>query len=618
MAGDGASPGAPLGFVDPDRSKGWWRRMWPVMAPRRTPFTLSLLGAVVAMVIGVLLPRVTMQAIDVSLVGRRAPLTGYLWILVVLGVVRGVLTFAYRRSLYRSAYDLEYDLRTILYDHLTRLDFAFYDRVQSGQLISRANSDIRSVQLFLTFAPLVALNIISFVVAVAIMVSIDLRLAIVAIAVVPFTFAAGARLRNIMFPLSWIVQGRGAEIATITDESVQGVRVVKGFAAEETQLRALARAAERLRWANVAQDNAQARWGPVVENLPRLGLAAVLLYGGRLAINGEVSIGTLVAFNAYVVLLQAPFRFLSTILLLGQRARASADRIFEVLDEHPSITDHPGAVDLVDSNAGAGGGASAAAGFAIEFDDVVFGYGDDPPVLDGFSLTVAPGETLAIVGATGSGKSTVARLLARFYDVRSGAVRLQGQDVRDLTLASVRHHVGTVTDEPFLFSDSVRANIAFARPDASDDEVVSAATAAQAHGFVSELADGYDAVVGERGYDLSGGQRQRIALARSLLAAPAVLVLDDATSAIDVAVEERIHAALHALRGRRTVIVIAHRLSTIGLADRVVLLDEGRVVATGPHATLLATVPRYRELLAHTMTDARADGAPSAVARSGD
>jgi ATP-binding cassette subfamily B protein len=329
-----------------------------------------------------------------------------------------------------------------------------------------------------------------------------------------------------------------------------------------------------------------------MENMPRLGLAMVLLYGGLLAIDGEVTVGTLFAFNAYVLLMQAPFRMLGFFLMLGQRARASAQRIFELLDEPVRITDKPGAVDLVEPIGD------------VEFEDVVFRYTPDgPAVLDGFSLHVRPGETVALVGATGSGKSTVARLLARFYEPEAGHVRVDGHDVDDLTLVSLRASLGIVLDEPFLFSTSVRDNIAYARPSAEELDVVAAAEAAQAHEFVSELGDGYEGVVGERGYTLSGGQRQRIAIARTLLAGPRVLVLDDATSAIDVQVEESIHRALRALLADRTTIVIAHRLSTIALADRVALLDGGRVVAEGTHVELLATEPRYAAVLASVVVD---------------
>jgi ATP-binding cassette subfamily B protein len=578
--------GPPRANIDPDRSRGWYRRVWPLLRARRVAFGAALGAALVAMVTSVVVPLVTMRAIDDALVDQTHSLTPYLVVLLAMAAVRAALTWWYRRTLYTVAYDLEYDLRTIVHGHLTRMPFAFYDRVQSGQLISRANSDIRSVQLYCTFAPLIALNALSVLVAIVMMLTIDVPLTLVALVTLPFTFALGVRLRNLLFPLSWIVQARAAEITTVVDENVQGVRVVKSFAAEGREITKLAKAAQRLRWASVTQNDARAKYGPLMENLPRLGLAAVLLYGGMLAIDGEVSIGALVAFNAYVVLLQAPFRFLSTVLMLGQRASASADRIFEVLDERSSVVDRPGAVDLVNAPG------------RIEFVDVTFAYTGGPPVLDHFTLTVESGETLALVGRTGSGKSTVIRVLMRFYDVTGGGVLLDGHDVRDLTQTSVRHHVGVVLDEPFLFSETIRANIAYGRPDASIDDIVQAAEAAQADGFIRELPEGYDTVIGERGYDLSGGQRQRIAIARTLLAGPSVLVLDDATSAVDVRVEEAIHDALSEHRAGRTTIVIAHRLSTIALADRVALLEDGRVVAQGRHTDLLATEPRYAEVLA--------------------
>jgi ATP-binding cassette subfamily B protein len=388
-------------------------------------------------------------------------------------------------------------------------------------------------------------------------------------------------------------------VATIVDENINGVRVVKSFAAEQQQLDELSGAAKRVEWGYVKDADLRAQFTPAVQNLPQVGLALVLLFGGYMVIHGHLQIGDIVKFNFWLMMLQAPFMMLGMLIMMGQRAAASAGRIYEILDERPEIVDKPGAVDLIDCKGD------------VRFESVSFAYGKhtdpgtgdalqngQPEVLHDFDLHLRPGETLALVGRTGIGKSTVSRLLPRFYDVTAGSVRIDGHDVRDLTLASLRSNISIVLDEPFLFSVSVRENIAFGRPDVSDEEIVAAAKAAGADGFIMRLADGYDTVVGERGYTLSGGQRQRIAIARTLLVNPPILVLDDATSAIDVQVEQRIHSALRVLMQGRTTLIIAHRLSTISLADRVVLLDDGRIVADGTHAELLASTPLYAEVLA--------------------
>ncbi|MBI2705647.1 MAG: ABC transporter ATP-binding protein [Actinobacteria bacterium] len=599
----------PRASVDADTSKGWLRRLWPVVRSHRFLLFSSVATALLAMVSQIAAPAVIAGAIDQALQNRTRPLLPYALVLVALGLTRGVFSLIYRYGLYKMAYRIENDLRVNIYRHLTRLSFGFYDRIQSGQIISRANSDIRSVQMFLAFAPMIGLSVLSFFVALAVMLKISVSLTLVSIVCLPGVYLLGMRLRSEIFPLSWIIQSRTADIATLVDENVNGVRVVKSFAQEKRQIQELSRAARRLQWANVRAIESRAAYTPIMENLPRVGLVIVLLYGGWLVIGGQLQLGVLVAFNAYIVMMQVPFRLLGFFMMLQQRAAASAGRIFEILDETPEIVDAPGAVDLTDIRG------------RVELRDVRFGYGGNgqatmADILDGFSLAVEPGETVAIVGRTGSGKSTITRLLPRFYDAREGAVLVDGHDVRDVTLLSLRANIGLVLDEPFLFSATVRENIAYGRPDATLDEIVAAARAAQAHEFVQRLPDGYDSVIGERGYTLSGGQRQRIAIARTLLVNPKILVLDDATSAIDVQIESEIHAALEALLENRTTIVIAHRLSTIALADRIVLVEGGRAVAAGTHLELMATEPRYVEALARAEQDDH--GAPEADDRDQD
>ncbi|HEX3564035.1 MAG TPA: ABC transporter ATP-binding protein [Acidimicrobiales bacterium] len=584
---------APRASIDPDKSKSWLRRALPVMRAHKFVFGISMVLTFVGLVLQVLVPNLLNDAINNSIQHHTVPLSHYVWWIVGLAVGGGIAGYISRLFLFETAYNFEYDLRNIIYEHLTKMSFAFYDRVQSGQLISRANSDIRSVQMYMTFAPLILVQCSIAIVAFGFMLSIDVPLAFVAMATMPFVYFVGVRMRRSMFPVSWIIQARLAEVATVVDENVNGVRVVKSFAAEEQQLKNLSKATDRVQWGYIKDADIRARFTPAVQNLPQVGLALVLLFGGYMVIHGQLGVGAILAFNAYLLMLQAPFMMLGMLIMMGQRAAASADRIYEILDEEPTVTDKPDAIDLTDCRGD------------VRFTDVRFAYDgeDDNLVLADFNLHLSPGETVALVGRTGAGKSTVSRLLTRFYDVNSGSVRIDDHDIRDLTMDSLRANIGIVLDEPFLFSVSVRDNIAYGKPDASFEDIEAAARAAGAHGFISELEHGYDTVVGERGYTLSGGQRQRIAIARTLLVNPPILVLDDATSAIDVQVELEIHAGLRVLMEGRTTLIIAHRLSTISLADRVVLLDQHRIVADGTHAELLETTPLYGEILAQAVDD---------------
>ncbi|MBV9953142.1 MAG: ABC transporter ATP-binding protein, partial [Acidimicrobiia bacterium] len=486
----------------------------------------------------------------------------------------------------RVSLDVQYDLRTAIFERLQRLDLAGHDRMRTGQLVSRASSDVGLLQGILSFLPVTAGNIITLIVSLVVMAALSPLLTVVALVAVPALLIVMIRLRLRVFPASWDAQQRAGEVADVVEETVSGVRVVKGFGQERRMVEDLSDSAEDLFRSRARLVRIQARYTPMLQTIPTLSQVLVLILGGWLVIHDEITLGTFLAFASYLVQLVAPSRMLAGLLALGQQARAGAERVLDLLDSTSEVADRPGAEPLIDVRG------------EIAFDDISFGYLRAEPVLEGFSLHLAAGERVAVVGTSGSGKSTLALLLPRFYDVQQGSISVDGQDVRDVQLESLRRTVGVVFEESFLFSDSVRANIAYGRPDATDDEVEDAARAAAAHGFISELPEGYDTVVGERGLTLSGGQRQRIALARTLLTDPRVLILDDATSSVDATTEEEIQGALTTLLEGRTTILVAHRRSTLRLADRIVVVDGGRVVAEGQHEDLLATSALYRGLLA--------------------
>jgi ATP-binding cassette, subfamily B, bacterial len=577
-------------LIAPPEAGGWLRRLRPLLFRHRRNLVLSFFGSLVGMGATVITPLVLRDVIDAVAGGRSASVVA-LGLLLALGLVRFGAAVARRLYAGRVSYDVEYDLRNVLYEHLQRLDFAAHDRLETGQAVSRAGSDVRMVQMLLAFLPLMVGNLIMLGLSLAVMAVLSPALTLVALVVLPALAAGSARMRDRVFPATWDAQQKAADVAGVVEEAVTGVRVVKAFAAEERELARLegkARALFASRMRNVA---IQARLVPFIQTLPNLGLAALLLFGGNLVLDGRISLGTFLAFNSYLLQLAAPARMLTMVMAAGQMARAGAVRILELLDSSPRVTERDDARPVVD-----------VAG-DIAFSDVHFAYSPGTPrahaqpLLDGFSLRIRPGERVALVGPSGSGKSTIALLLPRFYDVDGGAVTLDGLDVRDLRLDDLRRSIGVVFEDAFLFSASIRDNIAYGRPDATDEQVRAAAEAAEADEFIEVLPLGYDTVVGERGLTLSGGQRQRITLARALLTDPRILVLDDATSSVDPTVEAGIHATLRRLMAGRTTVIVAHRPSTVALADRVVMVDEGRVVADGTHASLLAGSARYRELL---------------------
>ena len=550
----------------------------------------------------VAVPFLVQLAIDRGIeTGDVQAIVGWSIAIAVAGAVAAAFTGLRRFFAFREARFAEMTLRDRIYAHIQRLHFAYHDKVQAGQLMSRGNTDLQQVQNLIVMIPITISNAVTVVAVTVIMFMVDPVLTVLALGSLPLVNVFGRRFSQRLFPSMMQLQEESAQLASVVDESVQGVRVVKGFGAERVQEARLAVEADDVYDAAMSAARTRATYLPLIELLPNVGLILVLLYGGTMAIEGNLTVGELVKFNFYVVLLVPPLRMLGMIIAQAQRGAAAAERVAEVLSTEPVIADAPHARSL----------PSAGALGDVRFEAVRFAY--DPSgemVLDGFALHIAAGESVALVGATGSGKSTVAKLIPRFYDVLDGRVVLDGVDVREARLRDLRRAVGLVFEDTFLFSDTVAANIAFADPDASNQAIERAARLAGAHDFIVEMPDGYGTEIGERGFGLSGGQRQRIAIARAILADPRVLILDDATSSVDPTKEHEIRDAMAEVMTGRTTLVIAHRPATIALADRVVLLDGGRIVAEGTHAELLTTDARYRGVLAHAQEEI--DAAPGA------
>jgi ATP-binding cassette subfamily B protein len=581
-----SDPAPDIGGPDERRPTRWRLLRSTLKAQRRNLIIGSVIG-LLWMLGKIAVPILVRYSID-----KGIEQGDYLWLWVMMialaGVCVGTFTALRRFFAFREARWTETRLREQMFNHIMSLHVGYHDRAQTGQLMSRSSSDLQQVQSFVVMIPITISNMSMIVAASVILFVSDWKLALVALAPLPFVNVAGRRFSQSIHPAVLQVQAEQAELATVVEESVGGVRVIKGFGAEGVQAERLRKEADDIQGVSIQAARIRAKYLPAIDLLPQLGLIAVLAFGGLQVINGALTVGQLVQFNFYVALLVSPLRMLGMTIAFAQRAGAALERVNEVLDTAPVITDAEHPVELPDLDRVG----------AVTFRDVRFGYDPAAPVLDGFDLDLAPGQSVALVGATGSGKSTIARLLVRFYDVDAGSVSIDGVDVRDLSLHDARRAVGIVFEDTLLFHDSVAANIAFAKPDAEDATIERAARLAGAHDFIMGLPEAYDTMLGERGYSLSGGQRQRIAIARAILADPRVLVLDDATSAVDPSKEHEIRSAMSTVMDGRTTIVIAHRPGTIALADTVVLLDGGRVVASGPHQQLLESEARYREVLA--------------------
>lgn len=588
-------------MTEPERI-GWIQWLRPWVRRHRTAAIVSVTAAIIGTAGTALIPVIERAVIDDVIAAPDQALAPYLIFLAAIGIIRFAMTMLRRYAGGRLAYGVQSDLRDAVFDHLIDLDLYQHDQLPAGQLVSRANTDVNMVFQVLQMIAIVTGNVVMFILAVAFMISFAPLLAAVAVAVLALTFAIAWRMRDTVYVSTWDASQREAEMTAVAEEAISGVRVVKGFGREDSEVDRYVHALNRLFGGRVRMVRIRALFTSVLQIVPVLGQVVVLGVGGWLAVDGHITVGTLVAFFSYLTQLAAPARMMAGFLAGAQQARSGAERLRELLAARPTIADPASPDEWVVKDGG------------VSFEGVSFAYEPGVPVLADCTLRLAPGERVAVVGASGSGKTTLAMLLARFVDPDAGRVVVDGHDLHDLALDDLRRQVGLAFEEAFLFAGTIRDNIAYGRPDATDAEIRRAAHLAAADGFIAELPDGYDQYVGEAGVTLSGGQRQRIGLARVLLCDPAVVVLDDATSAVDAEVEHAIHEALQERLAGRTTLLIAHRRSTLALADRIVVLDGGTVIAEGTQAELERTSPRFRELLSGLETEEGGDASHGIVA----
>jgi ATP-binding cassette, subfamily B, bacterial len=582
-------------------------RLLGFLRPYKISLVASTLLAIASQVAQIALVWVTAHVVDDAIVPRDAgKLWMFVWVLIGLGALRAVFMAARRLISGKQALAVEMDLRQGLYAHLVRLSFGFYDRHQTGQLMSRATVDLQGVRFFLGYGLIFFFqNILTVLSVTVVLFFFEWKLALIALAITPVLVVVAYRYSHVAHPTLRDVQQKLADVATVAEENIVGVHVVKSFAQEPQEQAKFNERSEAVFRQTLRANRQRALYVPFISWVPMLAQAAVLLVGARMVANGQLTVGGFIAFNLYLGMLIMPLRSLGMWIGQAQRATASGERIFQVMDEPEEIADRPGAVELPE-----GGGD-------LRFEGVGFEYMDGRPVLQDIDLELEPGQTIALIGHTGSGKTTLTSLVPRFYDVTSGRVTLDGVDVRDVKLTSLRHAIGVISQDPFLFSATVRENIMFGASGLDDAAVESIARLAQAHEFVEQLPEGYDTVIGERGITLSGGQRQRLAIARALAVDPRVLILDDATASVDASTEARIRVGLREAMRNRTTLIIAHRLSTIALADEIVVLDDGRIAARGTHEELLVTSQVYRDIYEHGLLERQFADAVEARAETG-